>query len=210
MEPTPWSKALGVNPRTLDMLEASGVTEAILAEGLPIKQVQITNDGRAVATIPLEYAAIGAGHAMTVLPQARTETLLGEALARRGVHVERGVRLLTLTQDETEVRADVVHPDGSAETVRTPLLLGADGAQSAVRKALGIDFAGDSFPETWTLADLELNGLGPGAIHLNFGADGPFVAIPIAKQRWRLIAMGRDILARLPPHVVGRRGRLAV
>lgn len=198
MEPTPWSKALGVNPRTLDLLESSGVSAAILAEGLPINQVRISAAGRAVATIPLVYAAIGARHAMTVLPQARTEILLGEALARRGMHVERGVRLTTLTQNGTEVRAELVHPDGSTETARTPLLLGADGAHSAVRKALGIDFAGDRFPETWTLADLELDGPVSGAIHLDFGVDGPLVAIPIAKQRWRLIAMGSDILARLP------------
>ena len=198
IEPSPWSRALGVNPRTLDLLEPSGVAAAILAEGQPIEAMRISQSGRAVATIAFERAAIGARYPMTALPQARTEAMLAEALAQRDVRIERGVRFASLTQDETGVRAELVHPDGSTETARTALLLGADGAHSAVRKALGIDFAGDSFPDIWTLADLELAGPAHGAIHVDFTSDGPFVALPISGQRWRLIAMGGDVLARLP------------
>lgn len=197
-EPAPWSKALGVNPRTLDLLEPSGVSAAIIAEGLAVERVYVSQAGRPVATIPLDYAAVGARRPLTILPQARTEALLHEALARHGVHVERGVRLIDVLQDGGGVRADLAHSDGTVETVRTPLLLGADGAHSVVRKALGVGFSGDGLSETWTLADLELDGPVPGGINIDFRPEGFLVAFPFSAQRWRLIAIGCNVVSQLP------------
>lgn len=198
-EPAPWSKALGVNPRTLDLLEPSGVTAAIIAEGLVVDRVYVSQAGKRVAKIPLDYAAVGARHPLTILPQARTEVLLSEALDRRGVRVERGVRFADVVQNGGNVQADFVHPDGTIENVRTPLLLGADGAHSAVRKALGVDFPGNALRETWTLADLDLNGPVPGGINIDFRPAGVLVAFPFSATRWRLIAIGSDIVSLLPP-----------
>ena len=198
-EPAPWSKALGVNPRTLDLLESSGVAAAIIAEGLAVKHVHVSRAGRPVATIPLDYAAVGARRPLTILPQARTEALLNDALARRGVHVERGTRLVDISQDGRDVYADLADRDDTIETVRTPLLLAADGAHSAVRKALGVGFPGDALRESWTLADLDLDGPIPGGIHIDFRAQGLLVAFPFSARRWRLIAIGGgDIGWRLP------------
>ncbi len=197
-QPAPWSKALGVNPRTLDLLEPSGVTARIQAEGMAVQGVRVTQDGRPIATIALDYAAIGAQHPLTILPQARTEELLVEALARRGVQVERGVRCIDVRQDETAANADLVGPDGLAELVHTPLLLAADGSHSAVRKALGVGFPGDSLDDAWTLADVELDGPAPGFIHVDLRRDGVLVAFPFSQHRWRFIAIGTDVLSRLP------------
>jgi len=135
-EPSPWSKALGVNPRTLDLLEPSGVTAAIVAEGTAVERVHVSRAGRPVATIPLDYAAVGARWPLTILPQARTEMLLHEALARKGVKVERGVRLTDVVQHGGIVRADLAHPDGTVDAAQAPIMLGADGAHSVVRKTL--------------------------------------------------------------------------
>ncbi len=189
-EPSPWSKALGLNARTLELLEPSGVTAAIRAEGYAVQRLEIRRAGGRAAVIPLDYAAIGARHPMTILPQARTEALLAEALAERGVSVERGVRFTGLSQDAAGVRASLARPDGSQETVRSPLLLGADGAHSDVREAIGSGFPGDAFPETWSLADLELEGPPSGAITVDFQPEGPFALIPFSERFWRIVAMG--------------------
>jgi len=69
VEPAPWSKALGVNSRTLALLEPSGVTAAIIAEGLAVERVYVSQAGRPSATIPLDYAAVGARRPLTILPQ---------------------------------------------------------------------------------------------------------------------------------------------
>jgi len=197
-EPSPWSKALGVNPRTLDLLEPSGVAAAIIAEGTAVERVHVGRAGRPVATIPLDYAAVGARWPLTILPQARTEALLHEALARRDVQVERGVRLTDVVQDGNIVRADLTHADGALEAARASILLAADGAHSAVRKALGVGFPGDALGETWTLADLELDGPAPGGINIDFRSEGLLVAFPFSAQRWRLIGIGKDMGTQLP------------
>jgi len=196
-EPSPWSKALGVNPRTLELLESSGVTDAIRAEGLSIDQVEVGRGDRRLAVLRLDYAAVGARHPMTVLPQARTEALLAEALAARGVSVERAVALSGLSRDGDRVSARLAAAGGE-EAFETSLLLGADGAHSAVREAAGIGFPGDVFPETWSLADLELEGPTRGSINLQIERDGPLVAIPYRDGVWRVIAKGADPLGRLP------------
>ena len=193
VEPAPWSKALGVNPRTLDMLKPSGVTAAIIAEGLAVERVYVSKGGKPVAAIPLDYAAVGAGHSMTILPQARTEELLTEALARLGISVERAVRLTDITHDGGGVRAALTHADGRVEIAETSLLLGGDGAHSAVRKALGINFPGDAVRESWTLADLELDGPIPGAINIDFRPNGLLVAFPFTAERWRLVSIPGSI-----------------
>jgi 2-polyprenyl-6-methoxyphenol hydroxylase-like FAD-dependent oxidoreductase len=75
------------------------------------------------------------------LPQDRTERILLAALAERGVAVEQG----------TEVTGLEPAPDGPAVVLRKPdgerserfsWVIGADGAHSSVRKALGIPFPG--------------------------------------------------------------------
>ena len=55
---------------------------------------------------------------MTILPQARTEALLAEALATLGVAVERGLGVAAVVQDADGVAATLT--DGV--TARTPVL----------------------------------------------------------------------------------------
>jgi 2-polyprenyl-6-methoxyphenol hydroxylase-like FAD-dependent oxidoreductase len=98
-EPTTTSKALAVNPRTLELLEPTGVADRIRAEGQDIHAIRIARDGRVVATLAPRWDRIAPGRPMTILPQARTEGLLAEALAQLGVHPERGLGLSGLTQD---------------------------------------------------------------------------------------------------------------
>ncbi len=88
-EPTRSSKALGVNPRTLQLLEETGVTAAIEAEAQGMRALRLHRLGRPLATLTIDWAALGVDHRMVILPQARTEALLTEALAAFGVAPER-------------------------------------------------------------------------------------------------------------------------
>jgi len=47
------SKAIGVNARTLELLEPSGTTERLLARGLRLRRFNFRSDGRLLATIEL-------------------------------------------------------------------------------------------------------------------------------------------------------------
>ena len=153
-KPSPWSKALAVNPRTLDLLKDTDVTPRIVDEGRPVRSVRMTRDGETL--VELEPSELDAAFAMTALPQSRTEVLLAEALAAYGVSPERGVALEDFKATDDGVRAILRRPDGQAETMDTPILFGADGAHSRVREVLGLDFPGSSFEEPWKLIDVKL------------------------------------------------------
>ncbi len=119
-EPTTLSKALAVNPRTLDILEPTGVTQRMLEIGMPIHGVQFHRRGRIVAAISLtglhpRYPF------MLALSQATTERLLARALESAGGKVERGVKMV-------ECRSLTDH----AEAVLEPTS-GGPGRPSGVR-----------------------------------------------------------------------------
>jgi 2-polyprenyl-6-methoxyphenol hydroxylase-like FAD-dependent oxidoreductase len=52
-EPAQQSRALAVNPRTLDILEPAGITRRMLELGLPLHGVRFYRRGQVVAALPL-------------------------------------------------------------------------------------------------------------------------------------------------------------
>lgn len=194
--PTETSRALVVNPRSLELLEGTGVTEAVVAEGRPVKGVRFHRNWRRFAGIDVTH--VHPRHAMTVLPQARTEALLTEALAALGVEVERGAALRDPGQDGNAAFARL--EGGAGGRLSAPLLLGADGAHSDVRHALGVRFDGDAFPEPWPLVDLELNDpLELDHAHVELAPGGLIFMLALRPGLWRVFGNLPDLLDRLPP-----------
>jgi len=136
---------------------------------------------------------------MVVLPQARIEALLTEALGEQGIWVERGIEFVSLTQTGQEVEAELRHGEESTERTRHRLMLGADGAHSATRHAIGASFDGSSFPEIWPLRDVRLKtDLDPRRAHASFFRDGLVFMIHIRDDIWRVMGNATDLLERLP------------
>lgn len=135
---------------------------------------------------------------MTVLPQARTEALLTAALAEQGVTVERGVTLLSLAQDADGVLASLEHADGRLEQSTARLLFGADGARSATRHALKLDFHGSNLPEPWLLWDVTMQtSFDDYRAHILFEPDGFIFLLRLAGDVWRVIGNTHDPLTTL-------------
>ncbi|HEV2622034.1 MAG TPA: FAD-dependent monooxygenase [Frateuria sp.] len=200
--PSRTSKALAVNPRTQELLEDSGVTRRMLAEGWAVRGVTLHRDGHDELAVPLS-PLLDTDRSLLSLPQSRTEALLAEVLQGQGVTVERGVKLDSLTQADDAVDLGLVHPDGSVERTRAAILFGADGAHSTVRQALGLAFPGDELPEPWQLWDLRLaTPLDPDRVHLMLLPDGFLFALRVQGDLWRVIGNGTAPLSALPAGTV--------
>ena len=89
--------------------------------------------------------------------QDETEQLLIEHLAGHGRAVTWRTTLIGLTVTPTHTTAAVRCSDGTTHTISARWVVGADGARSPVRHALGIDFNGGTYSQTGLLADVELD-----------------------------------------------------
>ncbi len=182
------SKALAIFPRTLEMLETMGVVDPFLAAGCRLHGLSLHHRAEQIALIDFTSVASPFPFALA-LPQSETERLLSEHLATLGIEVERGVELAALTQSSEVVRAVLRHSNGREEIVETPWLIACDGAHSTSRHALGMDFEGAQYDESFILADVELESpLVRDRVHLFLGEGGVLGLIPFEQNRWRVVA----------------------
>lgn len=136
-QPSKTSRAQVINPRSLELLEPVGVSQKILAEGHSIHGVRFYENWKPLTA--LDFDELPSRYPMMVIPQARIEALLSEALAKFGVTPTRELAFTALEQSTDEVRARFAGNDGELEAL-APLLLTADGAHSAVRGSLHVPF----------------------------------------------------------------------
>lgn len=203
LNPSPYSKALAVNPRTLELLEHTGITEEMLKRGKPIQEMHfyINNKPRTLPIKDLKHKY----PFMLALSQATTESLLTDALKKLGIEIERGHRLTTCQQNGENTTVTVTK-DNTKEVLNPTWLLAADGAHSTVRHELGISFEGSKVPEPWYLADVPLqNDLQQNAAHAWFFSEGGFLfLLPVVKDIrsktepvWRVIANFLNLFERV-------------
>ncbi len=131
-EPSPYSKAFGVNPRTLTLLEHTGVTEQMLSQGWRMSAINVWKQERRLFRLDLSGVK-NKFPFLLIHSQAKSETLLTDALAGRGIQVDRDVALEALEMHADHAQVTLRHSDGQEEMVSTAVLLGADGASSVVR-----------------------------------------------------------------------------
>jgi len=197
LELPPFSKAFGVNPRTLDLLGDVGVAEHFLDNGRKMHGLRVWIGGREVIHNDLSSVSHPRPY-MLVQSQADSERIMAEALESRGVRVERGVRVGEVRLDGERV---VVELEGACEErVFPPILFAADGARSSIREGLGVRFEGHDAPEPWTLYDVELDEteLQQDDAHMHLLDDGVVFMVRIRERTWRALGNIPDLLERLP------------
>lgn len=191
---SPESRALAVNSRTLDLMEPSGVTESLLAEGHRVRKVIVRQEGRVLARldltkIPHRY------NFLLVLAQSRTEEILARHFKALGGKLERGTALTGFAGN-----GKVTSTFSKGKPVTSDLLFGADGSHSLVRKALALSFEGETEPEAFGLADVELADwpypFDTAVLTVMPGHLAPF--IPMGEGHGRFITTVADCLNNLP------------
>lgn len=155
-EPSPFSKATVLWPRTLESLRRTGASEHILDAGNPLNAFQFYWVGKAMATLGFAGLDGSSYHRPLAISQAETEAALRDAFSESGGKIEWNTALTELRLFATHGEA-VLETDGTSERVECEWVLGADGARSLVRKAMGFGLDGDSFPERFMLADCVAN-----------------------------------------------------
>jgi 2-polyprenyl-6-methoxyphenol hydroxylase-like FAD-dependent oxidoreductase len=170
----PWAKAVGIQPRTLEIWDQIGMVEPVLSASLTMRgQVMYVNGeqaGELVFPVPDQVP-----YGFVCLPQYAT--------------------------DDTGVTATLRDADGDRQ-VSAQYLVSAEGAHSLVRKAMGLTFEGDAFPEEYMLADVELDWSLPAGLSVRSSrvtdgvVDDLLVCIPLpGRGRYRVSMLVPDELS---------------
>ncbi|MER7479205.1 FAD-dependent monooxygenase [Streptomyces sp. NPDC126510] len=185
------SRAPAIQPRTLEMLSAFGVADDLVDRGNAAVGLHLHLPRRVLRVPVFDVGCDDTPYPFLLfLPQSETEATLTAHLDARDVTVERGTELLSAEPEGEYVTCRLRHRDGTEETVPARYVVGCDGAHSTVRSQAGIGFEGYAYPQTFLLADLEADGLAPGAAHTYMTAAGLLFFFPLGTPAtWRMIAM---------------------
>lgn len=147
-------RAPGLQARTMELFRAAGMSAEVRAleigdshpffEGgiLRVPTYSQIADAEVVEAPSLDGPEISPERVMGC-GQDRYEVVLAEKAREFGAEIRFGARLRTVEQDEDGVTAQVEDiSTGEIRTVRASYLIGADGASSMVRQAVGVSRSG--------------------------------------------------------------------
>jgi 2-polyprenyl-6-methoxyphenol hydroxylase-like FAD-dependent oxidoreductase len=185
------SRALAIQPRTLEALAGFGVADELVTRGNPAMQLRMHVPGRVVRMPLFDIGLADTAYPFLLfLSQAETESILSGHLAERDVVVERGTELIGLERAGSSVTCLLRQGDGADEYVTARYVVGCDGAHSTVRAQAAIGFEGYAYPQTFLLADVEVDGLERGAVHTYMAKGGMLFFFPLGSPAtWRMLAM---------------------
>ena len=190
------SRAIAIQPRTLEALRPFGVSGELAAAGRPARQVHLH-----LPEETLEVDVFDSGlddsafQQLLFLSQTETERILTQYLLSRRVRIERGAELQDLERLDPEdpfagMEAKIQRMDRGIERIRARYVVGADGADSSVRAKAGMDWRGGAYPDTFILADLEIDGAEPETVHSYPTEDGFLFLFPLGNPTtWRMIGI---------------------
>jgi 2-polyprenyl-6-methoxyphenol hydroxylase-like FAD-dependent oxidoreductase len=181
------SRAAVIHAHTMEMLEGLDVAGRIDAEARRLERFVVRD--RDAALLEIGFGDLPSAYrCTTMIPQPRTEAILEARLVELGGQVRRGVELLDLRRDRDGVLARLAAPDGEA-LVRARYVVGADGMHSVVRQSTSIRFEGEAYPESFVLADVEMDWpLGRDEVSLCFSPAGLVVVAPLPDGSYRVVA----------------------
>jgi len=191
---SPFSRAVGIMPNTMRLLEPSGAADLIKAKSIMASGLEVYVDAERVFEMPMARHPDPSVR-LFCLPQDQTESILAQRAGELGVGVEYGKRFESLKDDGDRVRATV---DG--ETHVYDYVLGADGSRSTVRGELGIEAEGFDLDDEWAIADVEAPAWAeqPGLFRVYLQDEGVVVfVIPMSPTRYRVVSSRPGALATL-------------
>ncbi|SOJ52587.1 Anhydrotetracycline monooxygenase [Mycobacterium simulans] len=153
------SRAGGLTPRTIEVLDQRGIADRFLSEGTVGQYGHYSG-------IFFDVSELATRHNYELgLLQYRVEKILAEWTAELGVPIHYGRVATGFTQDPTGV--DVTLSDGT--TLRATYLAGCDGGRSLIRKTAGIAFPGWDPSTSCLVADVKMTEEPPLGLHREGG-----------------------------------------
>src|SRR4030095_5226836 len=188
---TPYSKAIGVHARTLEIYEQIELAQRAVSEGAIAGKGCFLVDGEVRGEI--DFSNVGEGLSpypfVLLLEQSKNEQLLYEYLRAHGKEVHWKTELIDFMHSDSGVSARVATPDGGSSTIEAKYIVGCDGPKSLVRHTLGLEFAGSTFERMFYVADAQVDWqFTHDALHICLAKESFAVFFPLkGDRRYRIV-----------------------
>jgi len=178
------SRACVVHSRTLEVLRELKVSEELVNRGLIVPRFTVRDRDRVLMTI--DFGGLPTDYPYTLMiPQDITEQILLERLHAVGGQVHRPYELTSLAHVGGEVTATMA----TGDTIRATYTVGTDGMHSTVREQTGIGFTGDTYAQSFVLADVHMDWHLPATeVMLYYSPAGLVVVSALPGGRHRIVA----------------------
>jgi len=186
---SPYSRALVMHQRSLEIFHQLGIAERLRADGNPVAGARVHVGRRPKLEVDFpDGVSAGCRFGRAVfIEQGRTEAALDAALSALGHGPQLGHELLGFRELGDGIEASVRAPGGEYP-VRCRYLVGCDGAHSAVRRGARIPFEGASYAQDFMLADLDLEWEQPKDRFMAFLDGDGFLALFPLRDQVRLVS----------------------
>ncbi len=162
------------HPATLEMLDRIGLYERLEPRGI-IAPVFHYWDRREGLIAAFDHALLAGDTRFPHVLQCERIKLVEEALrmakARPEIELRLGSSFTGFTQDADGVTAAFTNRAGAAERVRGAYIVSCEGARSIVRKELGIEFEGFTYPDHTLNIEVAYDFTQAGYAHRNYISD---------------------------------------
>ena len=189
-ERSPYSRALVIHPRSLEILDRLGAMGDLLARGNPVGNVRLHIGGKPRLELDFSEARYeGCRFSRALfLEQNRTEAALDACLGRSGFHAFFDRELSDFDEVADGVRATCLDAHNGSYRVECQYIVGCDGAHSAVRHGMHVAFSGSAYAQDFMLADVDLEWeQGQHALQVFIEPRGFMAFFPL-REKMRLVA----------------------
>ena len=151
------SRAIGIHPPSLELLEQLNLVEPFLAAGLEVLGGVAVGTRHTLGRLDFETMEGPYNFALS-LPQTETEAILSRHLATAAPGcLRRGLSAVGLRQSARSVTLTCAMAEGQQVELEGCLLVGCDGKQSFVRQATGNDLDGAPYEDSFLMGDFRDN-----------------------------------------------------
>ncbi|CAM2162980.1 3-(3-hydroxyphenyl)propanoate hydroxylase [Paraburkholderia sacchari] len=187
-----YPRAIGLDDEALRVFQSIGLADALLPHTTPDHWMRfVTKDGHCFASIEPRTDEFGWSRRNAFI-QPLADRVLYDGLDRfEHVEVLFGHSVDAFEQDAQGVTIDVSDANGERRTIRAAYMVGADGGNSFVRRALNVPFEGRTKPNQWIVVDVRNDPIGSPHVYLHCDHRRPYVsaALPHGIRRFEFMVM---------------------
>jgi 6-methylpretetramide 4-monooxygenase / 4-hydroxy-6-methylpretetramide 12a-monooxygenase len=179
------ARATAIQPGTLEILDSVGALPPFLDAAEHVRGARLYGPNM-VELGAMSHDSIDCRCKFQCsLPQYETQRILEAHLASLGGRVERGVTATKLEADGDEVLVELVQADGTAETVRPDVVIGAGGAHNVTRHSMNKPLEGATYRGNSLVADFAMPAPFPrDEAGVVCGPQGLLLLAPLPGGRW--------------------------